>query len=327
MIRILSVAALIAMATCLNAQTGQSSPVATALAFTHLYGNPEALVPGRDRQLKIKLTASLSKSSELPWEAVSDCFDKTTFGKITGGDAIRVETMESLVKAAVPQSRNDLHEKIRLHIDLLSTQFDLIEEAHRKPAAELVEWVVKNYQSGKPLPVIVICTRNTRRSMLGATMGNLAAAYYGLDVHFSSGGTNPDAFNPRSIATLKEIGVEIEATGRDAPRGVEGHTNSIFRVQWGKGRGALEFSKKYNDAANPQEGFAAILVCSDADASCPKVSGASVRIPVPYLDPKAFDGSAVEAGKYAERRDDEGRFMLSVLMQSRRRLELAGKMN
>jgi len=35
--------------------------------------------------------------------------------------------------------------------------------------------------------------------------------------------------------------------------------------------------------------------------------------------------AAFEAAKYAERRDDIGRFMLSVLMQVRRRLELDNK--
>lgn len=39
-----------------------------------------------------------------------------------------------------------------------------------------------------------------------------------------------------------------------------------------------------------------------------------------------YDGAAFEAGKYAERRDDMGRLMLSVLMQVRRRLELDNKL-
>jgi arsenate reductase len=68
------------------------------------------------------------------------------------------------------------------------------------------------------------------------------------------------------------------------------------------------------------------MVCSEADTACPKVEGANVRIPVPYLDPKAFDGAPFEAAKYAERRDDIGRFMLCVMMQARRQLEQDGKL-
>jgi arsenate reductase (thioredoxin) len=64
------------------------------------------------------------------------------------------------------------------------------------------------------------------------------------------------------------------------------------------------------------------MVCSEADAECPTVKGAGKRISSPYVDPKVYDGAPFEAAKYAERRDDMGRFMLSVMMQVRRRLKL-----
>ena len=41
---------------------------------------------------------------------------------------------------------------------------------------------------------------------------------------------------------------------------------------------------------------------------------------MPYLDPKIYDDSIYESMKYAERRDDIGRLMLSVMMQARNRL-------
>ncbi len=78
----------------------------------------------------------------------------------------------------------------------------------------------------------------------------------------------------------------------------------------------------YSDPHNPQRDCAAILVCSEADTACPKVTGAAARIPLPYLDPKLFDGAPFESAKYAERRDDIGRLMLSVFMQLRRHLEV-----
>ena len=224
------------------------------------------------------------------------------------------------------RSRDDLFSKVRNHADLLTTQFDLIGKRHRAAANDLTAWINANYQPGKPLAVIVVCTGNSRRSMLGSTMGNIAAAYYGLpDIRFYSGGTKPSAFNPRAIATLKEIGVEVESTGNEATRGSDGEANPIYRVQWGKGLETLEFSKLYSDAQNPQNGFAAVMVCSQADTECPMVKGAGKRISAPYQDPKEYDGAAVEATKYAERRDDMGRFMLSVLMQVRRRLEMDNK--
>ncbi len=302
--------------------------VATALAFTHLYGSPDALTPAKDRAVKTKLIVALGKSPELTWEEAGDFFDKTTFRALAGGkDSIPVAAMERAVQDATPRSRSDMYAKTRLHADLLSTQFDLIEDGHRKAGGELAEWVVKNYKPGKPLGVVIMCTGNTRRSVMGAAMGNVAAAYHGLpDLKFYSGGTDPDAVNPRSVAALKDVGIEIEDTGNEAPQGKKGVKNPIYRMKWGKGLETTEFSKKYTDPANPQENFAAVLVCSEADSACPMVAGAGVRVLVPYLDPKAFDGAAFEAAKYAERRDDQGRFMLSVLLQARRRLDLDGKL-
>jgi arsenate reductase (thioredoxin) len=158
-------------------------------------------------------------------------------------------------------------------------------------------------------------------------MGNIAAAYYGMpEVRFHSGGTAPTAFNARTLNTLKEIGVEIEPTGKEAVRGEPRTANPVYRVRWGKpgktvgsSLEAIEFSKHYTDPANPRQGFAALMVCGEADAGCPFVKGATLRVSMPYLDPKIYDGSAYESAKYAERRDDMGRLMLSIMMQARRR--------
>ena len=49
-----------------------------------------------------------------------------------------------------------------------------------------------------------------------------------------------------------------------------------------------------------------------------------MRISMPYLDPKIYDGGAYESAKYAERRDDMGRLMLSVMMQARQHIAAAG---
>ncbi len=231
-----------------------------------------------------------------------------------------------MVTENTPGSRDDLLSKVRLHAELLATQFDMIEERHRASVDELAAWVSVNYQPGKPLAVIVVCSGNSRRSILGSTMGNIAAAFYGLpDIRFYSGGTTPSAFNQRTIATLMEIGVEIEPSGKEASRGSSGEANPIYHVRWGTGLETLEFSKLYSDHQNHQSGFAALMICNQADAECPIVKGAGKRISAPYLDPKEFDGATFEAAKYAERRDDIGRFMLSVLIQVRRRLEMDNK--
>jgi hypothetical protein len=63
---------------------------------------------------------------------------------------------------------------------------------------------------------------------------------------------------------------------------------------------SLLFSKVYSDACNPQELFAAVMVCSDADQACPIVFGAEERISLPFEDPKDYDGTPEETERYDE---------------------------
>jgi arsenate reductase (thioredoxin) len=248
--------------------------------------------------------------------------DLSTFVKLAGDKGQLDPTeVKKCLDADVPESRKSLNPRVASHADMLTTSFDMIDETHREAGEKLVDWIVKNHTPGQPLHVTVICTGNSRRSILGATMGNIAAAYYGMpEIRFHSGGTAPTAFNPRTIAALKNIGVAIEPTGQEAPRGEPKTANPTFVVRWGTGMEATEFSKTYFNASNPQKGFAALMVCGEADAACPLVKGAAARISMPYLDPKIYDDGTDEALKYAERRDDIGRLMLSLMMQVRNRL-------
>lgn len=309
-----------------KSQAKAGNPLVTALWFSHRYAKADALTPSKDRELKAILSAGLrGMPVGLSEESALGLFDRATYRRLAGVESrLTLEKMERILREQPLQSREGLYPKIRQHADLLTTQFDMLDERHREGAGELVEWIEKNYRPGRPLEITVICTGNSRRSMMGSSLGNIAAAYYGLpNIRFSSGGTKPSAFNARAIATLKEIGAEIEPTGKEAPRGESGEANPIYLVRHGPKLEYREFSKMYDDANNPQTGFAAILVCSEADAACPTVKGASVRISVPYADPKAYDGASFEAAKYAERRDDIGRFMLNAMMQARRRLEVS----
>ena len=252
------------------------------------------------------------------------------FRKLAGrDDRLDPEEIKQALGIAVPESRRLLLPKVRDHADFLTTSFDLINPVHRRSAEELANWIAKNYRVGQTLDIIAVCTSNSRRSMIGSTMGNIATAYYGMpEIRFHTGGAEaPTAFNPRAISTLSGIGVAIEPTGKEAPRGDPQTKNPIYLVRWGAvGDSTVpapetkEFSKQYGDPANPSHGFAALVVCAEADAACPTVTGAAVRISAPFNDPKIYDGSAYESAKYAERRDEMGRFMLSVMMQARSRM-------
>ena len=221
------------------------------------------------------------------------------------------------------KSKSSLFPRIAAHLEELITPLSEIGSPHHDAGLELAGWMSSHYRRGEVLPIVVVCTGNSRRSMLGAMMGNAAASFLNLpDVRFYSAGTTPSAFNPRTIQALQSVGFVVEATGEDATRGPDSLANPRHVVRWGTnpGQQIMEFSKALGDPTLPTSGFAALMVCDEADAGCPIVSGATARISLPFADPKIFDGGAKEGAKYAERRDDMGRLMLSVLMLVRERI-------
>jgi arsenate reductase len=315
------------------APSSDAGPLVRALWLVQRYGTAEAVDPGNDPRVKGALFNGLSKDGKLSRKELEGLVDAGTFEKLAGSDeSIGAEEIRAAVESAVPATRLRLFGSVKEYADSLTTTFDMIGERHRAAGQKLAEWIGKEYRKGQRLDVVVVCTGNSRRSIMGAALGNVAAAYYGMpEVRFQSGGTAPTAVNVRTGNALRAIGIEVEATGQEAPRGEPATANPIYRIRWGSGGSpgepamdATEFSKRYDVASNPKSGFAALMVCSEADEGCPLVRGASLRVSMPYLDPKIYDGGSMETAKYAERRDDMGRLMLSVMMQARQSVERGG---
>lgn len=88
-------------------------------------------------------------------------------------------------------------------------------------------------------------------------------------------------------------------------------TNPIYEVRFaGEAPPLIVFSKKYDDAFNPKNNYAAIMTCSHADENCPVIIGATDRIALTYNDPKDFDGTPLESEKYRQRVQKIGREIL-----------------
>src|SRR5512142_1336298 len=94
--------------------------------------------------------------------------------------ALRRNRRMDASKEHEPQSRHTLFPGIAVHLEALTTTLEEIEESYRSAGKKLADWIGVNYRAGQLLPVVVVCTGNSRRSMLGAMMGNAAAAYHGL---------------------------------------------------------------------------------------------------------------------------------------------------
>lgn len=215
------------------------------------------------------------------------------------------ETAEQASTAPVQEPVNDSDEmteneatyfaEINAYIADVVTHFDSIDSERKKQLQKLALYVKSKAAADEEAKITYICTHNSRRSHMSQLWGMVAADYYHVKgVSTFSGGTESTAFNPRSVACLTRAGFEIE------PK-TEGE-NPMYAVRYAENKPeVVAFSKKYTHEGNPQDNFIAVMTCSHADKNCPTVEGASMRIAIPYVDPKEADGTPEEATTYDER--------------------------
>lgn len=192
---------------------------------------------------------------------------------------------------------------VHTYMDSLASEFDLIPADRKAALQQMAAFIKAQKDSAHPVELTFICTHNSRRSHLGQIWAAAAASFYKVEgVTTFSGGTEATAFNPRAVAAMERAGFVIDNPGGNNPR---------YRVHLADGdKGLICFSKKYDDAANPQKDFAAIMTCSQADAECPFIPGAKFRLSLPYNDPKEADGTPEESARYDERCRQIGREMM-----------------
>ncbi|MBS1979036.1 MAG: protein-tyrosine-phosphatase [Bacteroidetes bacterium] len=189
-------------------------------------------------------------------------------------------------------------------VSQLTAEFDLISPERRQLLGELTRFIKEKVLLHKRVYLNFICTHNSRRSHLAQIWAQAAAHYYNIpNVMCYSGGTEATAFNSRAVKAMQEAGFSIVMK--------EEGENPVYEVRFASGaEPVISFSKKYDDPFNHNKDFAAIMTCSHADENCPLVLGAATRIALTYDDPKHFDGTPLEAVKYAERVHEIGREIL-----------------
>ena len=202
------------------------------------------------------------------------------------------------------ERKETLYPRIVKTIKGYTEEFDQIPEARKKALKKLALFVEEKVNARENAELIFKCTHNSRRSHISQIWAQAAAAYYEIpNVICCSGGTEATAFNPRAVKAMEAVGFKITKTS-------EG-TNPLYEVRYADDVTPVKaFSKKYDGEGNPKAGFAAVMTCSHADQNCPTVTGATVRLSIPYDDPKEFDGTAQEAAKYDERVHQIGREVL-----------------
>ncbi|MFK7795942.1 MAG: hypothetical protein AB8E82_00710 [Aureispira sp.] len=203
-----------------------------------------------------------------------------------------------------------LTEKLQQFCQVLEQEFFQISEKRKEKLQELSAYVLQKLSAQETPQVIVICTHNSRRSHMGQLWLAIGADYFDLPtIKTYSGGTEATAFDFRVVEAFRRIGVQIATTELTA-------INPVYQISWNEHMQPYEaFSKAYPSAPNPTKDFAAVMVCAEADAGCPIVSGCDVRLALPYVDPKAFDDTDREEEAYNERVHQIGREILFVLHQ------------
>lgn len=195
----------------------------------------------------------------------------------------------------VSKTSKNMYPELSQYIESVKSGMESIPEERKNQLKKIALFVQTKKQSGEPANLTFICTHNSRRSHMSQIWAATAAAYYGLDerVNTYSGGTEATAFNPRAVAAMERAGFKVENPGGENPH---------YKVTFADNGQVMEcFSKKYDDPSNANENFAAVMTCSQADKNCPFIPGATLRVPIPYEDPKVADGTDQEAAKYDER--------------------------
>ena len=203
----------------------------------------------------------------------------------------------------------DFFPQVSGYIETSLAEFDRIPADRRKALRKIAGYVRAQVEAGQDARLNFICTHNSRRSHMSQLWAQTAAEYFGIPgVSTYSGGTEATAFNPRAVAAMQRAGFAVEKTGQGK--------NPLYHVRNGPAQPPMTaFSKVYFHQSNPQEGFCAVMTCSQADESCPIVRGADYRVAIPYDDPKAFDGTDLESARYDERCRQISREMLYLFSQ------------
>ncbi len=170
-----------------------------------------------------------------------------------------------------------------------------IASQRKKLLQALLNYIQEKVTANQEIQINFICTHNSRRSHFSQIWAQTLANYFKVEKVFCySGGTQTTALYPTVLKTLQHSGFVIETLAQTE--------NPIYAIKYAaNAHPIIGFSKKLDATFNPKSNFAGVLTCNAAEEVCPLVPGAELRIPITYIDPKAFDTTAEEAAKYQER--------------------------
>jgi arsenate reductase (thioredoxin) len=209
----------------------------------------------------------------------------------------------------VHAQKNELNSKLLKYCSSLPSEFNQISQERKTDLEEIANYIYQQQKEKKAINLIFVCTSNSRRSHMSQVWAQIASVYYDVkNVSTFSGGTEQTKVNKNALLALENCGIVLQSNQQSE--------NPIWLATIGEKLNPMVlFSKKYSDSTNPSLNFGAVMVCSEADKSCPVVMGADFRLGLPFQDAKVFDNTPQQSEKYEERCRQIARELFYVFSQ------------
>lgn len=156
---------------------------------------------------------------------------------------------------------------------------------------EISKYIHQRWRAREEVRLVFICTHNSRRSVFAQVWLTVLSDYYGYrGITAYSGGAEVTAVHPNTLAAMERAGFLISGSEGANPEYVLRYADSSEPL--------VCFSKAFDHPDNPSQGFAAVMVCSEAEEACPYVPGVDRRFLLTFDDPGHADGTPHEQEAY-----------------------------
>src|SRR5690554_2927257 len=141
------------------------------------------------------------------------------------------------------------------------TQLDVttVNDERKQILQPLIDFIQTKQDKNEVINLNFTCTHNSRRSHLAQIWPQTIAHYYDVPKVFCySGATEATAVNPAVVDVLQGSGFEIDY--------LADLNNPNFYILDARDQASIvAFSKRSDDASNPEGSFCTIMTCSEAD--------------------------------------------------------------